>query len=257
MIEPIENAALWRAGMVRARPAWRLMASATTVIKERGTKARTGRTKTGRSSNERPDREIDGDASQHLEELVVGPLAPTVAKPIVGSAIQIELIGPHLRVAGTMSIGYHRRLSDFVNHHVGLLELRDATVLRRNGDPTRVTTPSIWVSPDEVTLMGQAVEDRPDDDTGQEMHVQKAVHTLIAVTPGHTLTGDVHISEGAELARYIESPEPLFIPMTDVRTRSLADRRIIARYAFALLNRRHMVAATELQPGMIPGRTVL
>ena len=99
--------------------------------------------------------------------------------------------------------------------------------------------------------MGQAVEDRPDDDTGQEMHVQKAVHTLIAVTPGHTLTGDVHISEGAELARYIESPEPLFIPMTDVRTRSLADRRIIARYAFALLNRRHMVAATELQPGMI------
>jgi hypothetical protein len=67
----------------------------------------------------------------------------------------------------------------------------------------------------------------------------------------------VHIPRGAELARYIESSEPLFIPMTDVRTRSLADRRIVSRYPFALLNRRHMVAATELQQGMIPGRTVL
>jgi hypothetical protein len=45
--------------------------------------------------------------------------------------------------------------------------------------------------------------------------------------------------------------------MTDVRTRSLADRRVISRYCFALLNRRHLVAATELQPGMLRGRAVL
>lgn len=233
------------------------MTTGTTVTKERGTRERSGRVRAARSPVERPDVQADGDASRHLEELLVGPLQPMIREPVQGTAIQMELIGPHLRLAGLMGIGHFQRLSDFVNHHEGLLELRDATVLRRNGDPTRVTTPSIWVSPDEVTLMGQAVEDRADADVGQEMHIDKVVHTLIVITPGHTLTGNVHIPEGAELARYIESPEPLFIPMTDVRTRSLADRRIISRYAFALLNRRHMVAATELQEGMIPGRTVL
>jgi hypothetical protein len=35
MIELIEMAAPWRAGNVRARPAWRLMASAMTVSSER------------------------------------------------------------------------------------------------------------------------------------------------------------------------------------------------------------------------------
>jgi len=82
-------------------------------------------------------------------------------------------------------------------------------------------------------------------------------HTLVVVTSGHTLTGNVHVPPGADLAIFIESSDPQFIPMTDVRTRSLADRRVISRYGFALLNRRHVVAATELQPGMIPGRSVL
>ena len=62
----------------------------------------------------------------------------------------------------------------------------------------------------------------------------------------------------ADLSVFIESAHPAFVPMTDVRTRSLADRRVISRYAFALLNRRHIVAATELLPGMAPaGRSVL
>jgi hypothetical protein len=45
--------------------------------------------------------------------------------------------------------------------------------------------------------------------------------------------------------------------MTDVRTRSLADRRIVSRYPFALLNRRHIVAATEAAPGTLTDRRVL
>ncbi len=81
---------------------------------------------------------------------------------------------------------------------------------------------------------------------------------LIVVTPGHTLTGAVHVMPEADLSVFIESSDPVFVPMTDVRTRSLADRRIITRYAFGLLNRRHIVATTELLPGMAPaGRSVL
>ena len=223
---------------------------------------------------------IDGDAAEHLDALVVEELPKPVAIPPAdpaptaevdaesgagfmaaagvarGASVEIELVGPHLRLQGTLSIGQFRRLSDFLNHREGLIELRDATILRRNGTPTRVTTPSIWISPDEVTLIGQQID--PAGEVPQsELHVEKIGTTLIVVTPGHTMTGDVYIMREAQLAAFVESPDPQFVPMTDVRTRSLADRRVIARYEFALLNRRHIVAATELQPGMIPGRTVL
>jgi len=205
-----------------------------------------------------PDaRDMDGDASVHLEELVVGVIPKAIFEMPEPTAVSIELIGPHLRVAGTMMTGYHRRLSDFINSHLGLLHIRSATVLRRNGDPTKVTTPSIWASPTEVTLIAQVDDVSHDMDAAMDLVIPKVAYTLVVVTSGHTLTGNVHVPRGADLAMFIESSDPQFVPMTDVRTRSLADRRVISRYDFALLNRRHVVAATELQPGMIPGRTVL
>lgn len=205
-----------------------------------------------------PDRDVDivdGDAATHLEALVFDAVAP--APPSAGAeGIPIELVGQHLRLSGTVIIGFHRRLSDFVNNHEGLIQLRDVTVLRRNGDPTKVTLPSIWVSPDEVTLIGQATDVDEPETAGRDFLKKRAFH-LIVVTPGHTLTGDVHLNPEGILSAFIESPSPVWIPMTDVRTRSLADRRVISRYGFALVNRRHVVATTELQPGMVRGRGVL
>ena len=209
----------------------------------------------GANASDRDDDIVDGDAATHLEALGFDAVAP--APPTVGAeGIPIELVGQHLRLSGTVIIGFHRRLSDFVNNHVGLIQLRDVTVLRRNGDPTKVTSPSIWVSPDEVTLIGQATDVDEPKTAGLDF-VQKRTFLLIVVTPGHTLTGEVHLNPEAILSAFIESPSPVWIPMTDVRTRSLADRRVISRYGFALLNRRHIVAATELQPGMVRGRGVL
>ena len=209
----------------------------------------------GASAADREDAIVDGDAATHLEALVFGAVAP--APPTAGAeGLPIELVGQHLRLSGTVIIGFHRRLSDFVNNHDGLIQLRDVTVLRRNGDPTKVTSPSIWVSPEEVTLIGQAT-DVDERETGGREFMEKKAHQLIIVTPGHTLTGEVHLNPQAILSNFIESPSPVWIPLTDVRARSLADRRVISRYGFALVNRRHIVAATELQPGMIRGRGVL
>jgi hypothetical protein len=198
---------------------------------------------------------VDGDAATHLEALVFDAVAPPPPKA-GAEGILIELVGQHLRLSGTVIIGFHRRLSDFVNNHEGLFQVRDVTVLRRNGDPTKVTSPSFWVSPEEVTLIGQAT-DVDERETGGLEFMQKRAFQLIVVTPGHTLTGLVHLNLEAILAAFIESPSPPWIPMTDIRTRSLADRRVISRYGFGLVNRRHIVAATELQPGMIRGRSVL
>jgi len=209
----------------------------------------------GANAKDRIDEIVDGDAATHLEALVFGAVAP--APPAVGvEGLPIELVGQHLRLSGTVILGFPRRLSDFVNNHEGLIAIRDVTVLRRNGDPTKVTSPSFWVSPEEVTLIGQATDVDEREMPGLEFKRKRLFH-LIVVTPGHTLTGEVHLSPEAILAAFIESPSPAWIPMTDVRARSLADRRVISRYGFALLNRRHIVAATELEPGMVKGRGVL
>jgi hypothetical protein len=205
----------------------------------------------GTASAEREPAWMEGDAAVQLEDLVGDVAAP---RPIDrAEGLPIEIVGPHLRVSGNVQLGYHHRLSDFINNHQGLVVLQGATVLRRNGDPTRVFAPSIWINLDDVTLVGQLVDDRPPD-ASAAVRLEKRPHTIIAVTPGHTLTGDVHLAPQAVLAGFIESNDPLYIPLTEVRTRSLADRRVISRYAFALLNRRHIVAATALQPGMIRGR---
>ena len=194
----------------------------------------------------------EGDAALHLEELVVS-VPPTAAPTTPAEGLAIEIVGPHLRVSGSVQLGFHRRLSDFVNNHQGLVVLNGATVLRRNGDPTRVFAPTIWINLDDVTLIGQLGADLPPDPM-MAVRMERQPRTIIAVTQGHTLTGDVHLPMEAGLALFIESSDPPFIPMTEVRTRSLADRRVITRYGFALLNRRHIVAATALEPGMIRGR---
>ncbi len=198
---------------------------------------------------------VDGDAATHLEALGFGSVAlpPQTAR---AEGLPIELVGQHLRLSGTVNIGYHSRLSDFVNNHDGLMQLRDVIVLRRNGDPTKVTSPNIWVNPDEVTLIGAMTDVDEREPMGLEFEEKRAFH-LIVVTPGHTLTGEVHLNPEAVVSAFIESRDPAWIPMSDVRTRSLADRRVISRYGFALLSRRHIVAATELDPAMIRGRAVL
>jgi hypothetical protein len=60
------------------------------------------------------DRWWEGDASADLEELVIEPLAPLAGSAAgLGATALIELVGPHLRLAGTLLIGHHRRVSDF------------------------------------------------------------------------------------------------------------------------------------------------
>jgi hypothetical protein len=196
------------------------------------------------------------DASLSLEEILGGE----VAAPMPGWAEtdrvrRVELIGLHLRLSGSLNTGHFRRLSDFVNNQDGLLRVHDALVLRRNGDPTRVSMPDVWISPPEVTLIAEI--DPDETPPSPEFLMVKESVGMIVVTPGHTLTGEVHIPPGALLSVFIESPDPPYIPLMDVRTRSLADRRVISRYPFALLNRRHIVAASPLPEGLVPGNRIL
>ena len=59
------------------------------------------------------------------------------------------------------------------------------------------------------------------------------------------MSGKVYIFGQTDLAGFVDSTDPRFVPVVDVTTRSLADRMIVSRYDFVLVNRTQMIAAAE------------
>lgn len=198
------------------------------------------------------------DASIHLEEIFgeTGAIAPAFGHGAQGVTRLVELIGPHLRLRGRISLGYHRRLTDVMNSTDGMFRIGDAVVLRRSGEPTRVEVPDLWVAPNEVTLIAD-LEASGAAPSPRDLQIAKEAVGLIIVTPGHTINGLVYTPPDAQLAVFVESPTPPFIPMTELHTRSLADRRVRAHYEFAVLNRRHIVAASPMPEHLNDVRRVL
>jgi hypothetical protein len=163
----------------------------------------------------------------------------------------IELIGPHLRVSGKISLLRFSRLSDLINHGAGYVRLTDARLLRRNGEPTNLVVPELMVNQDEITFIAQqgdelASPSGPSDGMDRPLMARTA-RQLVIFTPGHTLTGTVFLFSETDVATFVDSPDPRFVPMVKVTARSLADRRVISHFAFVLINRTQMTAASLLE----------
>jgi hypothetical protein len=177
-----------------------------------------------------------------------GPSEPEGA----GRSEHIELIGPHLRVSGEVSLLRFNRLSDLINHNRGYIRLADARLLRRNGDPTNLVVPELMVNQDEVTFIAQTAEDvhtGPTQAVGgmDRPLMERTRRQLVIFTPGHTLTGTIHLFSETEITQFVDSNDPPFVPMVDVTARSLADRRVISHFALVLVNRTQMTAASLLE----------
>jgi hypothetical protein len=163
----------------------------------------------------------------------------------------IEIVGTHLRLTGYVSLGRFGRLTDLVNAQNGYLLVRGARLLQRNGEPTSLSLPEIMVDQDEISFIAQSVAPAGPGggaafDSGfREAGMERLARPYIMFTPGHTVTGRVHVFGQTDLASFVDSTDPRFVPVVDVTTRSLADRRIVTRYDFVLINRTQMIAAAE------------
>jgi hypothetical protein len=169
-----------------------------------------------------------------------------------GQEEEVELVGTNLRMTGTMSLGRWGRLSDLVDHAQGYLRIHDARLLRRNGEPTSLVLSELLVDQDEISFIAQAVAPKgagTDGDPSGLSTVERRPRRLVMFTPGHVVTGSVHMLVGGEVANFAEATEPRFVPTTEVTTRSLSDRRIIGHYEFALVNRTQMIAIAEESGG--------
>ena len=163
----------------------------------------------------------------------------------------IELIGPHLRVSGKISLLRFSRLSDLINHGAGYVRLTEARLLRRNGETTNLVVPELMVNQDEITFIAQQEEEvggptGPSDGMDRPL-MERTARQLVIFTPGHTLTGTVFLFSETDVVTFVDSPDPRFVPMVKVTARSLADRRVISHFAFVLINRTQMTAASLLE----------
>lgn len=166
----------------------------------------------------------------------------------------IELVGTHLRLTGHISLGRFIRLTDLINASSGYVRVHQARLLRRNGDPTSLILPELMVDQDEISFIAQTDAPRPEPgsstgfvDQGVDGSIaNRQTRDFVLFTPGHTVSGTVFIFGETDLAAFVDSTHPRFVPMVEVTTRSLADRRIISHYPFILINRTQMIAASEI-----------
>lgn len=163
-----------------------------------------------------------------------------------GGEQYIELIGTQLWVAGMVDLGRFRRVSDFVNIVQGYLVIKDVVVLARTGEATRLTMPELRVLPDDIAVVGQLGTDRPQQATGTGVFIEKVAQRLVVLTRSHLIDGDVFIQRDGSIMSFVDATDPKFIPMSDVRVRWVSDRKLAARYPFALLQRSQILGiATE------------
>jgi hypothetical protein len=175
------------------------------------------------------------------------------AAGVGGVDVDIELVGPHLRVGGRISLGRFGRLSDRVNLGRGFFLLHDARLLKRNGDPTPLVVKDLYVNQDEVTFVAMAHASDQAPRTGSAMAdrplIKKSPRRHVVFTPGHVISGLIHVYAEMSLAGLVDSPDPRFIAMTQVSARSLADRRVVSRFDLLLVNRTQMTAVAEADAG--------
>jgi hypothetical protein len=164
----------------------------------------------------------------------------------------IELVGTSLRLTGTIALGRFGRLTDLINALSGYVRVHDARLLRPNGDPTDVTLSEILVDQDEISYFAQREATAPgpaigfvDQGFGGNVETRKP-REYIMFTPGHTVTGKVHVFGAMDVATFVDASDPRYIPVTDATTRSLTDRRIVGHFPFVLINRTQMIAAAEI-----------
>jgi hypothetical protein len=166
----------------------------------------------------------------------------------------VELVGTNLRLTGSVALGRFGRLSDLINASRGYIRIRDAQLLQRNGEPTNLVLGELMVDQDEISFIAQTQAQAPEPGSavgfiepvfGDDVEARQA-REFVMFTPGHTVTGKVHIFGQTDLAGFVDATDPRFVPVTAVTTRSLADRRIVSRYDFILINRTQMIAAAEI-----------
>lgn len=162
----------------------------------------------------------------------------------VGPELEVELISDHARIGGSINLGAYTRLSDLLSFHDEILTVTDGVILTRTGRQTADGAPQLDVHLEELTLVIDRSNYVPPPDIGQA--IEKTAHRMLAVTAAHIITATFFIYPSAEPISYLRAKEPPWVPVANVRVRSLVDRRIRYGADFAVLYRNAVLATSVL-----------
>jgi hypothetical protein len=168
------------------------------------------------------------------------------AEEAEGLAVDVDIFGAGFQVSGYIRTGQFNRLSDWINMQTGFIQVRDAWHVQLG--QTHSPAPNhrkgtLWVRLDQVALVAErspAQANRP----GAPV-VQKQKRKVSIVTPGYNLAGSIYVHTYGSMSQFLESPDPHFLPITDVTVHWLSDPGMVARFPFAMINREQLVTLLD------------
>lgn len=163
-----------------------------------------------------------------------------------GIAVDVEIIGAGFQISGQIHTGQFDRLSDWINMQTGFIQVRDAWHVHlgqgNQPDPDQ-RRGTLWVRLEQVVLVAEravAQAARP----GAPV-VQKQKRRVSIVTPGYALKCNLYLHTYGSMKQFLESPDPHFIPVTEMAVRWLNDPAMAARFPFAMINRAQLVTILD------------
>ena len=155
---------------------------------------------------------------------------------------QVELIGPQLRLAGWADVGPFPRLSDLITVASDSIQIHDAVVLNRRGMETADRVDRFHVRLRDITLIAQRLIYEVSQPPSPDLVVNKVRREVMLLTPSLRISGAISLYPGADPVAFLQGTDPPFVPLLSPVVRWLADRRLKTVFAFALVNRGHLVA---------------
>jgi len=163
-----------------------------------------------------------------------------------GPMVDVDIFGDGFEIAGQIRAGQFSRLSDWLNMQQGFIPVQNASIVHLghgNLPDQDEQTGTLWLRLDKIVLVAeratvQAV--RPG-----AVVVQKERRRVTIVTPGYSLRGHLHVHAYGSMKQVLESPDPHFLPLTELVVRKLAENTLVIRFPFALVNREQLISVLD------------
>ena len=163
-----------------------------------------------------------------------------------GPIVDVEIFGDGFQISGQICTGQFPRLSDWLNMQQGFIQVQEAS-LAHLGHGNRTDSErqkgTLWVRLSQIVLVAEravAAAAR----TGAPV-VQKERRRATIVTPGYSLRGYLHVHTYGSMKQFLESPDPHFIPITDLTIHWTDDASLVSRYTFAVINRDQLISLLD------------
>ncbi len=173
-------------------------------------------------------------------------LAKSTEEQPEGIAVDVEIFGNGFQISGQIHTGQFDRLSDWINMQSGFIQVRDAWHVhlgQRNLPDPEQRRGILWVRLEQIVLIAERAAVQKSR-LGAPV-VQKQRRKVSVVTPGYGLRGSLYIHAHGSMKQYLESPDPHFLPMTELNVRWLSDPTLVARFPFAMVNRVQLVTILD------------